>query len=256
MGPGKVVFQDGKVIFVRHGSVLIRVSANRIVRKGEEFAKEITGEDNIEDNIEASYSGNQKVRTVSVDDSDEETEDEAPKEAGDTENGATLEVNAEPDDSRSCDDDVENVHERLLDHTLHSPPAGGGGVGGQEGEVASRKLLSGSYESLPQPLPMHPGEPQQIDTSKSDDGLDIEEEENSQEMEDERAGSLEETMVEDNGKRKRRREDFAPAHKIARLEDEITQMVPVKKTAFPPSTEPKSLLKRVDTIELEQKVRL
>ena len=36
-GPGKVVFQDGKVIFVRHSSVLIRVSANRIIKKGEEF---------------------------------------------------------------------------------------------------------------------------------------------------------------------------------------------------------------------------
>ena len=37
LGPGKVVFQDGKVIFVRHGSALVRVSANRIVWKGEEY---------------------------------------------------------------------------------------------------------------------------------------------------------------------------------------------------------------------------
>lgn len=36
-GPGKVVFQDGKVIFVRHGAAFVRVSANRIVRKGQEF---------------------------------------------------------------------------------------------------------------------------------------------------------------------------------------------------------------------------
>ena len=36
-GPGKVVFQDGKVIFVRHGATFVRVSANRIVRKGQEF---------------------------------------------------------------------------------------------------------------------------------------------------------------------------------------------------------------------------
>ena len=42
MGPGKVVFQDGKVIFVRHGATFIRVSANRLIKAGEELAKKIT----------------------------------------------------------------------------------------------------------------------------------------------------------------------------------------------------------------------
>jgi hypothetical protein len=32
LGPGKVVFQDGKVVFVRHGSVFVRVSPNRLVK--------------------------------------------------------------------------------------------------------------------------------------------------------------------------------------------------------------------------------
>ncbi|KAL5015625.1 hypothetical protein ScPMuIL_007295, partial [Solemya velum] len=32
LGPGKVVFQDGKVIFVRHGGVFVRVSPNRLVK--------------------------------------------------------------------------------------------------------------------------------------------------------------------------------------------------------------------------------
>ena len=34
LGPAKVVFQDGKVIFVRHGSAVIRVSANRLSKAG------------------------------------------------------------------------------------------------------------------------------------------------------------------------------------------------------------------------------
>ena len=46
MGPGKVVFQDGKVIFVRHGSIYVRVSANRIVKKGEEFSSDKPNDDN------------------------------------------------------------------------------------------------------------------------------------------------------------------------------------------------------------------
>ena len=30
LGPGKVVFKDGKVVFVRHGGVFVRVSPNRL----------------------------------------------------------------------------------------------------------------------------------------------------------------------------------------------------------------------------------
>ena len=48
MGPGKVVFQDGKVIFVRHGSIYVRVSASRIVKKGEEFGKDESNDTNRE----------------------------------------------------------------------------------------------------------------------------------------------------------------------------------------------------------------
>ena len=32
LGPGKVIFQDGKVVFVRHGSVFVRVSPNRLCK--------------------------------------------------------------------------------------------------------------------------------------------------------------------------------------------------------------------------------
>ena len=53
LGPGKVVFQYGKVIFVRHGSSLIRVSANRIVRKGEEYSeKDAEVTNNAEETVE------------------------------------------------------------------------------------------------------------------------------------------------------------------------------------------------------------
>ena len=45
LGPGKVVFQDGKVIFVRHGSTFVRVSANRLIKKGSEFSQK-TGDSN------------------------------------------------------------------------------------------------------------------------------------------------------------------------------------------------------------------
>jgi len=49
MGPGKVVFQDGKVIFVRNGATFIRVSANRIVKAGSELAKSILANEDIQE---------------------------------------------------------------------------------------------------------------------------------------------------------------------------------------------------------------
>ena len=38
LGPAKVIFQDGKVIFIRHGAVWVRVSPNRLVKSGREFS--------------------------------------------------------------------------------------------------------------------------------------------------------------------------------------------------------------------------
>ena len=37
-GPAKVMFQDGKVVLIKHGEVVVRVSVNRIVRKKESLS--------------------------------------------------------------------------------------------------------------------------------------------------------------------------------------------------------------------------
>ena len=48
LGPGKVVFQDGRVIFVRHGGTFVRVSPNRLLKAGAEFLNGENESDNIE----------------------------------------------------------------------------------------------------------------------------------------------------------------------------------------------------------------
>ena len=49
LGPAKVIFQDGKVVFVRHGASWVKVSINRLVKSGLEFARDpnarITGKE-------------------------------------------------------------------------------------------------------------------------------------------------------------------------------------------------------------------
>ena len=39
-GPAKVIFQDGKVVWVRHGSAAVRVSVNRLIKQGMELARQ------------------------------------------------------------------------------------------------------------------------------------------------------------------------------------------------------------------------
>ena len=39
LGPAKVIFQDGKLVFIRHGSSYIRMSLNRVVLHGEEYGQ-------------------------------------------------------------------------------------------------------------------------------------------------------------------------------------------------------------------------
>ena len=50
-GPAKVVFQDSKVIFIRVGSIYYRVSANRLIKAGDELAKDILKKEKSEDII-------------------------------------------------------------------------------------------------------------------------------------------------------------------------------------------------------------
>ena len=40
LGPAKVIVQDGKVVFLRHGSYIVRIYINRVVLQGEEYESE------------------------------------------------------------------------------------------------------------------------------------------------------------------------------------------------------------------------
>ena len=55
LGPGKVVFQDGKVVFVRHGGVFVRVSPNRLQKVNSYSTDDDVDNDTsskIEDNVD------------------------------------------------------------------------------------------------------------------------------------------------------------------------------------------------------------
>ena len=64
-GPAKVVFQDGKVIFIRHGGYAVRVSANRIVKAGNELEKRIREENEefkVHENIDNEQNDDKKAK--------------------------------------------------------------------------------------------------------------------------------------------------------------------------------------------------
>ena len=56
LGPGKVVFQDGKVVFVRHGAVFVRVSPNRLQKVNKWL--DSTGENDVRENQNADVGAN------------------------------------------------------------------------------------------------------------------------------------------------------------------------------------------------------
>jgi transposase InsO family protein len=69
-GPAKVAFQDGKVIFIRHGGYAVRVSANRLVKAGTELERRIREEheefkvhDQVEKNEQEIKEENRVIKT-------------------------------------------------------------------------------------------------------------------------------------------------------------------------------------------------
>ena len=114
-GPAKVAFQDGKVIFIRHGGYAVRVSANRLVKAGIELEKRIREEDEefkVHDQVKESEESIKEDKKVIK---KEKTEKKAPvtvvitEAESDTENEENDESEREAD--RESQDEVETSEE-------------------------------------------------------------------------------------------------------------------------------------------------
>ena len=88
-GPAKVIFQDGKVVWVRHGAAAVRVSVNRIIKQGQEITKESMEERGEIDKADS----DEAVDEIDVADPDDGGDTEILKAAE-----ITTEQNAEIDD--------------------------------------------------------------------------------------------------------------------------------------------------------------
>jgi len=71
LGPGKVVFQDGKVVFVRHGAVFVRVSPNRL----QKISRNVTDDHNNNDEHEQELTTDEPNEQTAVDDQHTISED-------------------------------------------------------------------------------------------------------------------------------------------------------------------------------------
>ena len=77
-GPAKVVFQDGKVVFVRHGGIFVRVSPNHLIKDKNEFGNQPENENetkSLNKNENNKHDNNNKpntnFETIAIDDEDE-----------------------------------------------------------------------------------------------------------------------------------------------------------------------------------------
>ena len=85
LGPAKVMFQDDKIVFVRHGNVYVRVSVNRLIKAGDEDWMEEIGE--TEENKEEFADAQENIDDEEVEVKDEaevESKDEGQETEGDT----------------------------------------------------------------------------------------------------------------------------------------------------------------------------
>ena len=130
-GPAKVVCQDGKVIFIRHGGYIVRVSPNRLVHAGRELQRRIREdheEFQLEKEIEAEEKGEKvkkpKQPKVSIIITDSELEEKS-------EEGTDREVNneaenidrREDDESEKDDEDSRNEEDIKSEDNINAVEA-------------------------------------------------------------------------------------------------------------------------------------
>ena len=119
-GPAKTMFQDGKVVFVRHGGYAVKVSVNRLIKAGKELERQIR-EENMQfteqmpgkPTEKKSAQKDQKEKTkakkkgqllVNV---ETETEDESERESENESNTEEIENQVDEDDQVNQDDQLE-----------------------------------------------------------------------------------------------------------------------------------------------------
>ena len=96
LGPAKVVFQDGKVVFVRHGGVFVRVSPNHLIKDKNEFVDNSINENETKsrNDINDNENKHSHVKTDAIDDGDESIV--VVSRGGENVESQVLDQNAEP----------------------------------------------------------------------------------------------------------------------------------------------------------------
>ena len=236
MGPGKVVFQDGKVIFIRHGSTYVRVSSNRIVKRGKEFGRNEavmnTTAPPVTDEEESKNPEPEPL--VQVDEAIDETEGREPEEADglgldqETEHTATDPVedneHNEAEDSIELEENIDAQNQADNDHQVTSP---------WTTPWSPPPLARELGRTLPSSKPNHQDNTKQSEST--DEEAVMEEDEVS-----ERNKVSNDTVISESGKRKRKETDL-------RLE------VKRNKVHYPKNIKPKIKLKKDEIIEIEDR---
>ena len=122
-GPGIVIGQDGKAVFVRHGSVYVRVSSNRLTKMGEEFRN--TESNNVDHHKPCSASEKENVIQHKEDD-DAKTKSTA------NNNVVTNDTHYDNPDTVQNEDDVPRLAQNGIESIASSLP-------GQEIETSKGK---------------------------------------------------------------------------------------------------------------------
>ena len=114
-GPGRVIGQDGKIVFVRHGSQLVRVATCRVIKTTPDDVK-LEKQKTFADNNQKQYDVGEKKKGASEMFKEEDSDDEV----GNFEHDPEEEHNAE-----GIEDDLPDEQSHLEDHVDIEPELGG-----------------------------------------------------------------------------------------------------------------------------------
>ena len=238
MGPGKVVFQDGKIIFVRHGSIYVRVSANRIVKKNEEF-----GNDKNDGRIEEISTEKAATTDAFIQADETETDQGVIIEGEDLEQGAEDSEDVNALIRRELDvEETGNEHEDDIVLVPESEVP--------DGEDTEETGNEHEDDIVPVPeseVPDGEDTARNVECDEQIDSMDTDLEGGS---EDTSVGDL--TVITSDGKRRRNDDTDADHPQEKRIAVEGAVRIPKTKVVFPSNKQEKIKLKKGDWIELEE----
>ena len=139
LGPAKVIVQDGKIVFIRHGAYIIRIYTNRVVLRGEEYGTEGQDVDKPPEPVDSNFEEIGLRSVESVSESEEIDTHNSDSHMENTHNGNSERVEVSQSTEKELWKGVK-VNDKLRFRSENSDPWITGTVVGRAGKASGKNV--------------------------------------------------------------------------------------------------------------------